>query len=92
MKTYSEVEISEKLKNYKHFKYKEKTLFAEFHFSSYKEGLEFVNKVANIAEEMDHHPDIYLGYRKVSLEIMTHSAGGITELDFEFAKKVEEIK
>lgn len=91
MKVYGENEILEKLKSYKHFHYKNQKLFATFEFSSYMAGVDFVNQVAKIAEEMDHHPDIYLTYKKVSLEIMTHSAGGITDLDFEFATRVEEI-
>ncbi|MCX7998156.1 MAG: 4a-hydroxytetrahydrobiopterin dehydratase [Leptospiraceae bacterium] len=92
MKVYKEAEILEKLKEYKLFQYKNQKLFASFEFPSYKAGLDFVNKVGELAEEMDHHPDIYLGYRKANLEIMTHSAGGITDLDFKFAKRVEEIQ
>lgn len=92
MKVYQENEIVEKLKELKYFYYKNQKLFAHFEFSSYMSGVEFVNQVAKIAEEMDHHPDIYLGYKKVNLEIMTHSVGGITNLDFEFAKRVEELR
>ena len=64
-------------------------LYAEFAFPSYLAGIEFVNQVAQIAEEMNHHPDIWIGWRKVRLTIMTHSKKAITALDVDFVEKVE---
>ena len=49
----------------------------------------FVNHVADLAEKMDHHPDILIQYKKVTLTLSTHSAGGLTALDFELAKKID---
>jgi 4a-hydroxytetrahydrobiopterin dehydratase len=49
----------------------------------------FVNHVAGLAEAMDHHPDILIQYRKVKLTLSTHSAGGLTELDFALAQKID---
>lgn len=62
----------------------------EYAFGTFKAGVAFVNKVAEIAEEMDHHPDIDLRYDKVRLLTSTHSAGGLTRLDFELARRVDE--
>lgn len=60
-------------------------LIKEFQFPSYLAGIEFVNKVARLAEAMNHHPDLYVGWRKVTMRLNTHSAGGLTALDLELA-------
>lgn len=62
-----------------------------FKFHSYMAGVEFVNQVARLAEEANHHPDIQLGWRKVTVRLSTHSKGGLTELDFELARKVDGV-
>jgi 4a-hydroxytetrahydrobiopterin dehydratase len=65
----------------------------EFIFSDFKQALQFVNKVGEIAEEMDHHPDISLfGYKKVKITLTTHKEGEITELDYGLAEKIDRIK
>ncbi|UOG62390.1 4a-hydroxytetrahydrobiopterin dehydratase [Leptospira noguchii] len=62
-----------------------------FSFSTYLSGLEFVNSLAQIAERLNHHPDLFLSYRKVTVEIFTHSKNTITELDLRFAEECEKI-
>ncbi len=53
-------------------------------------ALQFVNKVGGLAESMDHHPDIFIhGYKFVTLTLSTHSAGGLTRMDFDLARKIE---
>ena len=49
----------------------------------------FVNHAADLAESMDHHPDILVQFNKVTLTLSTHSAGGLTDLDLELAKKLD---
>lgn len=63
----------------------------EFSFNDFSEALKFTNKVGEIAEDQDHHPDILLSYGKVKLTIWTHKGGGLTENDFIFAAKVDEL-
>lgn len=63
----------------------------EFNFKDFKEAMEFVNKVANIANEEGHHPDIYIFYSLVRLTLYTHAAGGLTENDFIIAAKVNAL-
>jgi len=58
-----------------------------FAFPSYADGATFVQRVAALAEAEDHHPDVELGYRKVTLSWSTHSAGGITDRDRDLARK-----
>lgn len=64
-------------------------LVKTFRFSSYLLGIEFVNVVARSADELDHHPDLYVGWRKVVMRLTTHSAGGITALDVQMAQNAE---
>ena len=61
-----------------------------FAFSSYLDGIEFVNSVAHQAEAMNHHPDLVVGWRKVTVRLTTHSAGGITELDLRLARNCDQ--
>ena len=64
----------------------------EFKFKDFKEALSFVNKVGEIAEFMDHHPNIYLhGWNKVKLTLTTFKTGGLTSNDFIEAKKINDL-
>jgi 4a-hydroxytetrahydrobiopterin dehydratase len=63
----------------------------EYKFKTYLDGVAFVDRVAVLAEEMNHHPDIHLGWRKVVLRLSTHSKGGLTSLDFKLAEKIEKL-
>lgn len=60
-----------------------------FEFPSFRNAIVFVNRVATLADEVDHHPDIDIRYTKVVLRLSTHSAGGLTEKDLELAQKVD---
>lgn len=66
-------------------------LEAEFAFPAYLAGIDFVRRVAVAAEELNHHPDIFIEWRKVKLCISTHSAKAITDLDAQFVQQVEAI-
>lgn len=66
-------------------------LMREFRFRDFKESMEFVNNVAKIAEEEWHHPDIFIYFNKVKLELFTHSIKGLSENDFIVAAKVDAI-
>lgn len=63
----------------------------DFQFKSFKESMDFVNKVAGVAESEGHHPDIYIFYNKVNLGLSTHAAKGLTENDFILAAKVNQL-
>jgi len=62
-----------------------------FEFDDFSQAIEFVNGVAEIAEEDDHHPEIDIRYSKVTLRLSTHSEGGLTDLDFEVAEKIDTL-
>jgi 4a-hydroxytetrahydrobiopterin dehydratase len=57
-----------------------------FVFTDFVKAMAFVNKVAVLAESKDHHPDIDIRWNKVKLGLSTHSAGGLTEMDFALAR------
>lgn len=62
----------------------------EYSFKNFKDALAFTNEVGALAEEEGHHPDIYLSYGKVKIELWTHKINGLTESDFILAAKIEE--
>lgn len=61
----------------------------QYTWPSFPDAITFVNRVADLAEQSDHHPDILINYRRVTLTLSTHSEGGITEKDFDLAGKIE---
>ena len=63
----------------------------EFKLKNFAEALAFTNQVGAIAEAQNHHPDIYLAWGKVGITIWTHKIDGLTESDFVFAAKCEEV-
>jgi 4a-hydroxytetrahydrobiopterin dehydratase len=60
-------------------------------FRNFREGFDFVKRVGEMAEEQGHHPDIYLAWGKVVLEIWTHKIDGLVENDFIFAAKADAL-
>ena len=62
-----------------------------FELPTFRAAIAFVGRVADLAEEANHHPDIAISYRKVTLRWTTHSAGGITDRDYELAVRSDEV-
>ena len=62
-----------------------------FEFPDFVTALEFVNRVGELAEEQGHHPDLYLSWGEVRVQIWTHKIDGLTESDFVLAAKIEEL-
>jgi 4a-hydroxytetrahydrobiopterin dehydratase len=60
-------------------------------FADFKEAMGFVNRVAEVAEEANHHPDITIQWNKVTLTQSTHVAGGLTEHDFRLARRLNAL-
>ena len=68
-----------------------KTITKTFEFNSYLDGIDFVNEVANLAEQENHHPDIEIVYCKVTISLTTHDAGGLTDKDYKLAKLIDDL-
>lgn len=62
-----------------------------FRFKNFRQALDFTNQVGELAEEQGHHPDIQLSWGKVVLTLWTHKIDGLTESDFVFAAKVDQL-
>ena len=60
-------------------------------FFTFMDGIQFVNQVAVIAEELNHHPDISISYKEVKLSVTTHYKGGLTVRDFRLAGRVDAL-
>ena len=63
----------------------------EYTFNNFREALDFTNEVGELAEAQGHHPDIYLTWGKVKLQIWTHKVKGLTESDFILAAKADKL-
>ena len=68
-----------------------KLLTREFKFKDFKESMQFVLKVAELAEAEGHHPDMYIFYNVVRLELSTHAVKGLSENDFILAAKIDPV-
>jgi 4a-hydroxytetrahydrobiopterin dehydratase len=68
-----------------------KSISREFLFKDFTEALTWVNKVAAVAQDQDHHPDIHWWWNKVKLELSTHAIGGLSNNDFIMAAKINKL-
>jgi 4a-hydroxytetrahydrobiopterin dehydratase len=84
-------EIEKRLKELKGWEWTENEITKRHDFPSFRSAIQFVNRVAELAEAADHHPDITINYRKVMMVLSTHSAGGLTQKDFALAKQIEGV-
>ena len=87
----SEEEIAVRLRDVPGWSRVGKTITREWKFRDFPEALAFINKVGALAESMNHHPDISNSWATVRLTLTTHDKGGLTNLDFELAKKINDL-
>jgi len=84
--------VQEKMEKLKNWALERDTIVKDFSFKDFKEALDFVNKIGEIAERHGHHPDIVISYNKVRLSLTTHSEKGLTSKDFEVAEDIDKIE
>lgn len=82
---------NEMLKQVSNWQLREDHLFKDYKFPDFKKTIEFVNKVADLAENEGHHPNIYIKYNKIEFEIWTHAINGLSENDFILAAKIDKL-
>ena len=87
----SDIEIQRALGNHSGWTRRGNAITRTFESASFPDGIAFVNRVAEVAERMDHHPDVDIRYTKVTCTLSTHSAGGITSKDFKLAEEIDAI-
>ena len=84
-----DAEIETRLQEISQWSQTGKAISRTWKFRDFPEALRFINKVGELAEAMNHHPDIYNSWATVRLTLTTHDRGGLTNLDFELAKKID---
>jgi 4a-hydroxytetrahydrobiopterin dehydratase len=90
MAVLSDDEIQERLGGAEGWERDGDALRKEFDRGDFKGSVDFVNRITPAAEEMNHHPDLAISWSKVTVSLSTHSEGGITEGDFELARRIDE--
>ena len=86
-----EDEIASRLEN-SQWRREGEEIVRDWHFEDFAAALAFVNRVGELAEQANHHPDILLhGWNKVRLSLTNHAAGGLTEPDFQMAERIDQL-
>ena len=91
MKTYNQKTASELLKTLSDWQFKNNGIEKKFEFKNFSQALAFMLQVGIESEKMNHHPEWSNVYNKVNIRLTTHDANGVTDKDFELAKKIENI-
>jgi 4a-hydroxytetrahydrobiopterin dehydratase len=87
----SDEEIKERLKGLDGWRQRGEYIVKSFDRGDFVGSVKFVDSLVAPAEDMNHHPDIAISWSQVEVAISTHAQGGLTENDFELAKKVEDV-
>lgn len=75
-----------------HWRRDGEALVRDLKFDDFAQAMAYVNRVADLAEEVNHHPDILVhGWNHVRLTLTTHSAGGLTDNDYAMARRIDEL-
>ena len=90
-KKLSDAEIQENLEQLNGWTVEDGKLHKEYQFDTFVTAFGFMAQLALIAESMNHHPEWFNVYNRVTIDLMTHDAGGISELDFQWAKQADSI-
>ena len=90
MEKLSEEQARRRLEGLEGWRYVNGTIRKQYVFRAFLRAIAFVNAVAYLAEGAKHHPDITVNYNKVTLKLITHSEGALTDKDFQLARQIEE--
>jgi len=91
MAALSKAEIRERLMNMPEWSLVDGAIYKKFTFKSFLPAIAFVNKIAEAAEQADHHPDITIKFNHVDIRLSTHSESGVTQKDFQLAQAIDKI-
>ena len=84
-------EIQQKLKDMRGWSHQGKAIQKRYTLKSFMPAMGLVNKIAEAAEKVQHHPDITINYNIVGIALSTHSEGGVTQKDFELAQQIDKL-
>src|SRR5208283_4782627 len=82
-------QITEKLKALPGWERRGEAIAKQYTFKAFMDGIRFLNRIAEIAEQMDHHPDVTINYRRITFSLSTHDQGGATEKDVKLGEAIE---
>jgi 4a-hydroxytetrahydrobiopterin dehydratase len=82
-------QINEQLKALPGWEFKENAIRKLYRFKEFLDGIRFIDRVAEMAEAADHHPDIFVNYTRVTFTCTTHDQHGVTAKDFRLANEIE---
>ena len=85
----SEEEVNTALAELEGWEFDDDEIQKKFKFANFAEALAFVNKIGEIAESLDHHPDIKFGWGYAKIETTTHDRDGVTDFDIELARQID---
>jgi 4a-hydroxytetrahydrobiopterin dehydratase len=88
----SDPEIDERLEGLDGWERSGKAIVKKFENGDFKGSVDFLNKLTPEAEEMNHHPDVEISWSTVTVSITNHSEGGLTEADFELARRIDALR
>jgi 4a-hydroxytetrahydrobiopterin dehydratase len=87
----SDPEIQQALQSLPSWRRNGNTIERTLQFANFVQAMDFVNQIAEAAEAVNHHPDIHISYNKVTLVLVSHDSGGVTQRDVRMAGKINEI-
>jgi 4a-hydroxytetrahydrobiopterin dehydratase len=91
MAVLSETEIKQTLGRLSGWRQNGTAIQRVFEFPDFKAAMAFVNRIADAAEEANHHPDIDIRYNKVTMSLVSHDSGGVTQRDVKMAERINQI-
>jgi 4a-hydroxytetrahydrobiopterin dehydratase len=91
MAVLTDSEIQQALASLPHWQRQGKAIQRVYEFPDFKAAMQFVNRIADAAEQANHHPDIDIRYNKVTLALVSHDSGGVTQRDIKMARRINEI-
>jgi len=87
----SDEEIGSRLHDRRGWERQDDAIVRVFETADFAGSVDLVNRVAPVADEMNHHPDLSISWNRVTVSLSTHSQGGLTESDFALAERIDEL-
>ncbi|MBA2255865.1 MAG: 4a-hydroxytetrahydrobiopterin dehydratase [Thermoleophilaceae bacterium] len=87
----SDEEIGSRLRDRRGWERQDDAIARVFETADFVGSVDLVNRIAPVAEEMNHHPDVSISWNRVTVSLSTHSQGGLTDSDFALAERIDEL-
>jgi 4a-hydroxytetrahydrobiopterin dehydratase len=87
----SDDEVQQRLRELKGWERQGDSIVRQVTLDNFQGSVDFVNRITPPAEEMNHHPDLEISWNKVTVKLSSHSEGGLTNADFELARRIDEL-